>query len=353
MNISSENTYFVSPEQFKNLICQTDSITGQSNIQVLDSAAIKKQQKQERIARWIKYKKRKAKLDSIKRYEYNPDTIPYIINNSIESNTITSFDLHKQLDIDYYTPINKEHKQEEVFEPVLISNEITQEEKTVTKKVETTLNRGTDITLLILITATFILAIIRFSWKDYINRILQATVNHREFQKLYEENNLSIIRVNTILNAFYILIFSVILKTTIIYYSPYTDISNINLYLIIIGALSLYVGYKKLLLSIVGYISNEREIFSKHNSGFNISNKSQSLLLWPIATIMYFVNYQLIEITILISAIIIIIFYFNSCIRLFKIFHRKGVSTLFWILYLCALEILPILIAISLIIGEA
>jgi hypothetical protein len=353
MDISSENTYFVLPEQTKGSSYQTDSVEVQNSIQVLDSAAIKEQQRKERIARWEKYKKWKAEQDSIKRYDYNPDTIPYIINNNIKSNTLTSFDLHKQLDINYYTPVNKELKKEEVFEPVLITNESVQEKRSVTKKVETTLNRGTDITLLILITATFIIAIIRFSWKDYINRILQATVNHREFQKLYEENNLSIIRVNTILNVFYILIFSVILKTTIIYYSPYTDISNINLYLIIIGGLGLYIGYKRLLLSVVGYISNEREIFSKHNSGFNISNKSQSLLLWPIAIAMYFINYQMINITILVSFIFIIVFYFNSCIRLFKIFRRKGVSTLFWILYLCALEILPILIAISLIIGEA
>jgi hypothetical protein len=96
-----------------------------------------------------------------------------------------------------------------------------------------------------------------------------------------------------------------------------------------------------------GNLSSETEAFNEYLITVYQSYRFSSILLFAIVV---FLAYTVIfppQVYFVLGAIVLIIFYLYRVTRLFLIFMKRNISILYLILYLCALEILPVLILLK------
>jgi len=124
-------------------------------------------------------------------------------------------------------------------------------------------------------------------------------------------------------------------------------IKGILVWLVSVGILIMAITIRHLICTIIGNASGEREVFKEYLVIVYQSYKFSSLLL-------YFIIIMLLYTTILpfkfyfISGIIVLsIMYLIRTIRLLIIFTTRKISLFYMILYLCALEIMPVLITVK------
>jgi hypothetical protein len=96
-----------------------------------------------------------------------------------------------------------------------------------------------------------------------------------------------------------------------------------------------------------GNFTEETELFNEYLMNVYQSYRYASFFIFGIIILLLYTNIFPSRIFIVSGAIILIIFYLIRIIRLLLIFMKRKISLLYLILYLCALEILPILILIK------
>lgn len=129
----------------------------------------------------------------------------------------------------------------------------------------------------------------------------------------------------------------------------HTRVSELNYWWILVALVSFFV-FKFLLLRVLGWATNNKETFisvEKHNNAafFMIMVLSFPALVPVIFTSEFPVTTM--ALYMLAVAILLLFIYF---IRINKIFISSGLSVFFSFLYLCALEILPILVVVKVVV---
>jgi len=98
---------------------------------------------------------------------------------------------------------------------------------------------------------------------------------------------------------------------------------------------------------LTGEISEQKEIFMEYGRAISCFYRSTGLILFFIIIILLYTNFFNTK-TIIYSGFFIVIFiYVIRIVNLFTIFIKRSASILYLILYLCALEILPVAILIK------
>jgi hypothetical protein len=157
---------------------------------------------------------------------------------------------------------------------------------------------------------------------------------------------------STILNLISFLILGLFVYCTVSYFQLIPDgISGFLFWLISLGLIISAVTLRHIVCVITGNVSGEREVFREYLLGVYQFYRFSALFL--------FANIFLMSYTLLLPArgsifsgmILVGIMYFFRVIRLMIIFINRNISLFYLILYLCALEILPVLILIKYISG--
>ena len=330
-------------------------LTNQSlNTQVLDSLEQARKDRFDRIERWKKYQEYKKVQDSIKRHSYNIDTIPYFLKESKPELTISLNNIADQLNIDRYSLVSevrnsKARKSVFIGETIDVSNS---SKMIVSKDMVSDERNSFDFSVLLMLAAVLLLAVIRFNWKSSFARLFYAQFNYREFLKLFNENNLLVRRMNTMLDVLVVIVFSVFAKEMYNILVPESTLSGVDFYLYSVLGIVGFLLFSKVVKMAVGKLSLQKVIFNLHDSSFNLSLRILSVIFLPIAIGISFSSERYFLAFVYLSFILLITTFIYNSFRLLKIFHDKGVSSLFWILYLCALEILPIVIIVLLVVRK-
>lgn len=125
------------------------------------------------------------------------------------------------------------------------------------------------------------------------------------------------------------------------------SLKGIALWFLNLTVLSLSLAIRFVVIKLIGELSGSRDAFEEY--GFNIAQFYKFIAV-PLLLINFFIPYFdgipdivlfVTALTIIISVLIIRIF------RLIVIFNRRGISLLYFILYLCALEFTPILVFVK------
>jgi hypothetical protein len=117
--------------------------------------------------------------------------------------------------------------------------------------------------------------------------------------------------------------------------------------LISLGIVVFGITFRHFICLAAGNLSSETEAFNEYLITVYQSYRFTSVLLFVIVV---FLAYSVIfppDIYFVSGAIVLIIFYLYRVTRLFLIFIKRNISILYLILYLCALEILPVLILLK------
>lgn len=193
------------------------------------------------------------------------------------------------------------------------------------------------------------IAFILFNFKHcrrIFNSLTHELLNERQRANAFDERTSNENRV--LASMIFILC---IFEGIILYFLPssateFTITYNLPLLLSLIGLSIIYYLFQLSTLALVGYSFSDPTAMSQWIKGFNGSQLITLLLLAIPATIMIF--YPNIIQELLITSILI---YFSARIMFifkgFRIFYHKIYSLVYFILYLCTLEIIPIIILYS------
>jgi hypothetical protein len=118
-------------------------------------------------------------------------------------------------------------------------------------------------------------------------------------------------------------------------------------FLIIISALTI----RHLVCIVTGSMSGEKEIFREYLTSIYYGYRLAGLLLLIITVLILYTTVVPVNILFFVGLAFVALIYFIRVFRLFLIFINRHVSIFYLILYLCALEILPVAIIVKYVTG--
>jgi len=120
-------------------------------------------------------------------------------------------------------------------------------------------------------------------------------------------------------------------------------------YLFICALLYLIILAKIVICTIIGFLFQVQKEFSEYLFNIFIYNKNLGLFMIPFIFIIPYVHQYIIGKIIILGLIVLFSMYFVRITRSIQIIIKKDVLLFYTILYLCTLEILPVLIGIKLV----
>jgi hypothetical protein len=123
-------------------------------------------------------------------------------------------------------------------------------------------------------------------------------------------------------------------------------ISSFVFMLICLGIIIAGITSRHFVCTATGSLSDRQELFDEHLVTVYNSYRFLSILLLAIVIMLAYTAVLPEKFLLGAGIVIFLIFYLLRTFRLFLIFMKRNISVLYLILYLCALEILPVLILI-------
>lgn len=175
--------------------------------------------------------------------------------------------------------------------------------------------------------------------------ILQAYWNDRSINQFTRDDNFFKGR-NSI---FYFVLFSMVFATLVYFiidHFAYTmPKRGLELYYLIITVLVIFYTAKYLLMKLIGYIFSVQRLISGYLAIISVSNLAFTVIIIPFLVFFHYINY---EYKTYLLAVIMIMFVFNTVYKYLRTgsFLRNNFQfPIFYLfLYLCAFEIMPLLI---------
>ncbi|MDA3879546.1 MAG: DUF4271 domain-containing protein [Prolixibacteraceae bacterium] len=198
--------------------------------------------------------------------------------------------------------------------------------------------------VVLIIAVLIIIAVLRTMGDRYLGSLFHSVFNNQTALRLHREQISSNSLVVLLLELLYYTIVSAYLYHVFLLFDSEIETTGLIIYLFILLLIITFVNAKRLLFNITGIIFQSQNetgeyLFYKHSANHVIG-----LLLFFPAFSMFFSSGLLLNICLFLGAVIIVILSVISSVRGFFIILKKGFSVFYLILYLCTLEILPLLI---------
>jgi len=150
---------------------------------------------------------------------------------------------------------------------------------------------------------------------------------------------------STVLNLSSFLIIGLFVYFAVEYYKMIPpDLPGILFWLISLGTIIAAVTLRHLVCNITGILSGQEEVFRDYLHTVYQSYRFNALLFFVLIILMSYTSFLSDKTYFIIGALLFSSLYLIRILRLFIIFINRNISIFYLILYLCALEILPVLI---------
>ena len=236
--------------------------------------------------------------------------------------------------LDSLIPINAE-------EVTLYTEKAQQPDIVLPEKVMT--REKLDWFLGIFILVFILLASIRMFFNKYLNQLFYAIVNYTTSSRLFRESSLSLTHASFRLDLIFYFIFSMFIYQLFDRFHILSGQSGFLTYLIILGMVSAYFILKRLAYYLTAIASESMSETAEFLYNINIHNRILGLFLIPVTLVLAFASLENPRLVVLLGVSICVIFYFLLLFRGAKILISKHFSIFYLILYLCTLEILPLI----------
>lgn len=196
----------------------------------------------------------------------------------------------------------------------------------------------------LILIAWIIFASVKVGFSRFLNQLIGSLVNVGIATRLYRERSYKTLYGAVRLNLLFYLVLPLSAFQIVHYY--HMDLPGYHdffLFLLLVIAINGYFFIKIFLNHIFGSIVMLKEEVDESVYHMQMYYKVLGVFLLPVVTIHAVVNGTN-YITVWIMALIIAVFYLGSVVRSIYIGNRKGISNFYLILYLCTLEILPLIL---------
>lgn len=191
-----------------------------------------------------------------------------------------------------------------------------------------------------------LLAFVRYNYSGYIKLILFSTINYQASNIIYKEYKASKPRsYYALFIIFFISSGIFILQLLQSFSSPIKSEYYLYLIPLFLFLFTILISLSKILNYISGKVFLQSEISSEYNNNINAFIQTLGIILVPITILISYTNVS--KVFIYIGIIMVLIIYLLKIVRLFKINIRKQLNILYMFLYLCTLEIIPVLYIIK------
>jgi len=186
-------------------------------------------------------------------------------------------------------------------------------------------------------------SIVKVFYRNYVGQLLSSGFNFNEAKKMFKEKSLSFTHAAFRFDIIFYLVTGVFLYQVAEFFSiQFYSVEWMN-YFFITGGLIFFITIKKILYFFMGYVTKSFPETSEYIFNINNYNRILGIFLFPMCLIIEFIPRLQQEYLFIIGIIFSLFLYFLLLFRGIKILLRKHFSIFYLILYLCYLEILPIL----------
>lgn len=201
----------------------------------------------------------------------------------------------------------------------------------------------------VVVIAFFLFATVRLIFNKYLSQLAQSTINYSTFTRLFQERYFNLLHASFRLDIIFNTILPLFLYQFLSAYRITLGIKGtFNIYMICIGIVIGYFLFKRVAYFLTGIMTESRREVREYLFTITVYNRMMGLFLLPVTAIIAFVPVYQSELFLFLGLGIIVTFYLLSLGRGVKIFLRKHFSILYLILYLCTLELLPLLLIYNL-----
>ena len=123
--------------------------------------------------------------------------------------------------------------------------------------------------------------------------------------------------------------------------------SGFMIWMISVGIIIAAVTLRHIVCVLTGSMSDEKELFREYLLGIYQSYRFSAIILFVIIILIIYTHILPVKFLILSGFFVLALMYMIRIIRLFLIFINRNISIFYLILYLCSLEILPVLILLK------
>jgi hypothetical protein len=153
---------------------------------------------------------------------------------------------------------------------------------------------------------------------------------------------------STILNLISFLILGLFIYCAAGFYDVIpVGFSNILFWLISLVIVITAATLRHIICFLTGKMSGEDEVFREYLLGVYLSYRFSALILFFLVVLLSYTVFFPATVCFILGATVLGIMYLISIIRLMIIFLNRNISIFYLILYLCALEILPVVISVK------
>jgi hypothetical protein len=196
-----------------------------------------------------------------------------------------------------------------------------------------------------IIICLLVLTWIKFFFNKYITQVFTAFFSSNQLSRMFQDKNLLTDRLYTFMNLFFFFTGGLYLFQSIHLSYPELVIKNdIVLYMICILLLVSIFVIRYLLNYLLGFFINRKQVMKEYLHIEFMLYKLYGIVLFPFVILMAFVQHNIQKELMFFSLIIIIVFYIIKLFRGLMLLHKKGFLIFYTFLYLCTIEILPMLL---------
>ena len=211
---------------------------------------------------------------------------------------------------------------------------------------------GNDWLVGVILFSLFLLASVKFLFGKYLSKLVESIFNSHTANNLFLEKNINMVKGSAILNLLFVVNIS-LFAVNILNHSSISsdqDCGFKEFSLIFMAVLLLYLG-KVVVIRSLGYVFKGNNEGKEYVFTTFLYNKNLGLFLFPVIIALPFVQTYAVRWLMYIGVFMIFFFFILRIARGLKILFRKHVSIFYMILYLCALEIFPLLMIYKLLVG--
>jgi Domain of unknown function (DUF4271) len=201
---------------------------------------------------------------------------------------------------------------------------------------------------LILLMSLFAFALIKIQYKRYVDQVITSLINYQVSLRLLRERNVLFRNMSLGMNLVFGLNLGLFIYFILQNFGVKQQFSDkfLNVLLYSGGLILLYM-VKSFTCRMIGFLFKVQSEFIEYVHNINLFNKNIGLFLFPVVIAFPYINENIQPFVIYLGISILVIMVFLRTVRSIQIIMRKGVSLFYLILYLCAIEILPVLLVVK------
>ncbi len=194
-----------------------------------------------------------------------------------------------------------------------------------------------------------LLAIIATYYRKYFGLLFESIFYRYSNNKILNEKNSSFKKLTFVLDILYVISFSMAIDLIIKGFSLFSPPSNMKyiVFVAFVGLLIVLKLFRLLIFKMITIFSNSKIFLNDLFNTSSLYTRILGLVLVPLAFIIAYSTGTLNVVSLYITLITIIIMLILRTISMIRSFILGGISIFYFILYLCALEIVPLLIIIK------